>query len=192
MRFLSPVSGTTLFAVDGMRNLSLGWEVPGGGEEGISACSVGGEGNCVGVVSIDCRARHDWNRLLIVGVGDSEGEGERGGDANRRLWFRDGWESAWDESPQANADGNNIFYCIVISEYKFECSRDVDGTVKIECRRQQLSVICLFSRQKSKVLVCDRRPIIMRRKASKLCNGFFLSFKGYQKIRGAFFYRWKR
>lgn len=58
MRFLSPVSGTTLFAVDGMRNLSLGWEVPGG-DEGISACSVGGEGNCVGVVSIDCRARHD-------------------------------------------------------------------------------------------------------------------------------------
>ncbi|KAB8302570.1 hypothetical protein EYC80_005954 [Monilinia laxa] len=67
-----------------MRNLNFVWRfLFMGSDEGISAWSVGGEGSWVGVVSKDCKARQDWNRLLMVGVEESEGMGERGGDANR-------------------------------------------------------------------------------------------------------------
>lgn len=58
---------------------------------------------------MDCRARHDWNKLLMVGVEDGERVGERGGDANRRLRFRDCCGCGCEESLQAKADGNNIF-----------------------------------------------------------------------------------
>lgn len=68
---------------------------------------MGGEGSCVGVVSIDCRVRHDCNRLLMVCSEDGDGVGESGGDANSRLRFRDCWKSDCEES-QANADGSNI------------------------------------------------------------------------------------
>lgn len=53
--------------------------------DGISEWSVGGEGSWLGVVSIDCKARH-VERRVCAGLECEEGGGESGGLAKRAGW----------------------------------------------------------------------------------------------------------
>lgn len=80
--------------------------------EGISACTVGGEGSWLGVVSMLCNARHVEYRLVIAGWEEPPG-GESGGDAKRAFWKR-GLDAAGAEESHDSAEGSNIVAMFVM------------------------------------------------------------------------------